>query len=142
MKNKKSNDFTVNIRVKLAGLWTALMLLYIYCDIYSNFRTGFLEEAMSGKMGPFDVSQITLAAFGFLMVIPILMIPACLFIKANIVKWVNIIVGSLYALVNIGNLIGETWLYYWIYGILELAATVCIIIFAFKWEKEEAINHD
>ena len=142
MKNKKLNDFTVNLRVKLAGLWTALMLLYIYCDIYSTFRTGFLEEAMAGKMGPFDVSQITLAAFGALMLIPILMIPACLFIKANIIKWANIIVGIIYALVNIGNLIGETWVYYWLYGILELAVTVSIIIFALKWEKTEGINND
>ena len=142
MKNKKLNNFKLNIRVKLAGLWTALMLLYIYCDIYSTFRTGHLEEAIAGKMGPFDVSQITLAVFGMLMIVPIFMIPACLFLKANIVKLANIIIGIVYALVNIGNLVGETWLYYWIYGIFELAATVCIIIFAFKWEKEECIHND
>jgi len=139
-QDKKPNALAVNQRVKLAGLWTALMLLYIYCDIYSFHRTGYMEEMLAGKIGPFGVSQGVLAAFGVLMVIPALMIPACLLLKANIAKWANVVIGVLYALVNIGNLVGETWIYYWIYGILELAVTVGIIIMASKWAKEESCN--
>jgi len=142
VKNKKLNEFTANIRIKLAGLWITLMLFYIYCDIYSMFRTGHLEEAMSGKMGPFEVSQVTLAIFGVLMIIPALMVPACLFLKARITKWINIIIGGLYILVNIGNLIGETWVYYWIYGIFELMLTIFIIIVATKWSKKDNCNAD
>jgi hypothetical protein len=125
----------MNTKIKLAGLWITLMLLYIYCDIYSFHRTGYINEMIAGKIGPFEVSQGLLAAFGMLMIIPALMVSACLFLKASINKWVNIVAGILYALVNIGNLIGETWAYYWIYGIIELLITVLIIIVAFKWEK-------
>jgi len=137
---KKLSESTASTRVKLAGLWTTLMLLYIYCDIYSTFRTGYLEEAMAGKMGPFEVSQGTLAAFGALMIIPALMVAFSLFAKAAAVKRVSVIVGAVYTLVNLGNLVGETWAYYWIYGILELALTIIIVIFAAKYPKEENDN--
>ena len=122
------------------GLWITLMLLYIYCDIYSFHRTGYIEEMIANKIGPFEVSQGLLAAFGVLMIIPVLMIPVCLFLKTKINKWLNIVVGILYTLVNIGNLIGETWIYYWIYGLIETAITIIIIITAFKWKKEEMNN--
>ena len=139
-QNKKLTAFTVNIRVKLAGLWTTLMLLYIYCDIYSTFRTGHLQEVMAGKIGPFEVNQATLAFWGALMIPTALMVTVSLFAKAGVVKWGSIIIGILYTFVNIGNLVSETWVYYWMYGILELALTIFIIIVAAKWPKEEKTN--
>jgi len=39
----------------------------------------------------------------------------------------------LFALVSIGNLVGESWAYYWIYGVIEFLVTVLIVIKAFKW---------
>ena len=124
-------------RFKLIGLWITLMLLYIYCDIYSFHRTGYIDEMSAGKIGPFEVSQGLLAAFGALMIIPTLMILVCLFLNQKINKWFNIVIGALYTLVNIGNLVGETWVYYWIYGLIETAITVIVIITAIKWKKEE-----
>jgi len=140
-QNKKLNDSPVNHRVKLAGLWTTLMLLYIYCDIYSTFRTGQLEDAMAGMIGPFTVSQATLAILGALMIPAALMVAVSLFAKAGVVKWGSIGVGILYTFVNIANLVGETWIYYWLYGILELAITVFIVIFAAKWPREDGVEN-
>ncbi len=139
-KNEELKSYIVNPRLKLVGLWCTLMLLYIYCDIYSFHRPGYVSEMIAGMLGPFNVSQVILAAFGMLMAVPALMIPSCLFLKARIAIWVNIIVGALYTLVNIGNLTGETWVYYWIYGILEIAVTIGIIITAIKWDKEDTNN--
>ena len=140
-ENQKLMIFKVNLRLKLVGLWCTLMLFYIYCDIYSLHRPGYINEMTEGLIGPFHVNQEVLAVLGLLMVIPALMIPACLYLKARIAKWSNIVVGALYTLVNIGNLLGETWAYYWIYGILEIAVTIGIMITATKWDKED-INND
>jgi hypothetical protein len=131
---KTQSEKAVNIRLKLMGLWITLMLLYIYCDIYSFFRTGLLEEIAAGKIGLFDVSQGMLVVTGVLMIIPALMVPVCLFLKEKAVKWVSVIVGIVYTLVNVGNIVGETWAYYWIYGIIELVFTIGIVIFALKWK--------
>ncbi len=127
----------INIQIKLAGLWTTLMLLYIYCDIYSFHRTGYINEMMADKIGPFDVSQGILAVFGALMLIPALMLPVNLFMNSKAAKIINIISGILYSIVNIGNLIGETWVYYWIYGITEMVITILIIITAIKIKKKD-----
>jgi hypothetical protein len=137
---KKLESFKANTRMKLTGLWVALMLLYIYCDIYSFHRPGYVGEMIAGEIGPFEVNQGVLAAFGVLMALPALMIPACLFLKARTAKWVNIVVGVLYTLVHVGNLVGGTWAYYWIYGILEIIVTIGIIIVAVKWTREENQN--
>jgi hypothetical protein len=139
-QDSKLENGKVSVRVKLAGLWIALMLLYIYCDIYSFHRTGYINEIIAGRIGFFEVSQGILAAFGALMAIPALMIPACLFLKTRAVRCVNIVIGILYLLVNIGNLAGEAWAYYWIYGVLEIGVTVGVIIVAAKWRKESAEN--
>ena len=69
-----------------------------------------------------------------------LMVAVSLFAKAEVVRWASIIIGILYTFVNIGNLVSETWVYYWMYGILELALTIFIIIVAAKWPKEESPN--
>jgi len=68
-------------QTRLTGLWITLVLLYVYCDIYSFHRPGYVADMTAGKIGPFDVSQGTLAGFGVLMAVPILMIPACLLLK-------------------------------------------------------------
>ena len=73
---------------------------------------------------------------GILMAIPSLMIIANIFIKLIAIKWINIIAGILYTLVNIGNIIGEKWAYYIIYGVIEIIITVLIIIKSIKWPKK------
>jgi hypothetical protein len=129
-------DIKLNTRTILIGLWTALMLLYIYCDIFSFFRPNHINEIIAGFMGPFQINQISLMVSALLMAVPVLMIIANLFIKMVIIKWINIIAGIVYTLVNIGNIIGEKWAYYLIYGVIEIGITLLIIIKSVKWPKK------
>jgi len=50
-------EMKINVRMKLSALWAALMLMYIYADWFSLFRTGQIEEMISGQMGPFPATQ-------------------------------------------------------------------------------------
>ena len=118
--------------LKLMGLWITLMFLYVYCDIYSFHRTGYVNEVIAGMIGPFAVSQGLLVAFGLMMIVPALMIPACLFLKPVASRRLNIVVGIVYTVVNACNLVGETWVYYWIYGVVEIALTTCIVVFSIR----------
>jgi hypothetical protein len=129
-------DIKFSTRTILMGLWITLMLLYIYCDIYSFFRPNHINEINDGFMGPFQINQISLVIAAMMMAIPALMIVANLFIRLVIIKWINIIAGIVYTLVNIGNIIGETWAYYLTYGVIEIMITVLIIINSIKWPKK------
>ena len=36
----EKQDMVINVKMKIAGLWAALMLLYLYADHFSLFRPG------------------------------------------------------------------------------------------------------
>lgn len=126
-------DVKIHVKMKLSALWVALMLLYIYADILSLFRPGQVEEMLDGRMGPFAVTQGSLLTASILMIIPAVMVFLSIALKPAVNRWANIILGALYTLVNISNLMGETWIYYIIFGIVEIALTLLIIRYAWRW---------
>jgi len=80
-------DDSVRVKVRLAGLWTAMMLLYVYADFLSLFRPGQIAEIESGKIGPFDVSQSSLLIASLVVILPALMIALTLTIVATAWNW-------------------------------------------------------
>ena len=114
------------------------MFLYIYADHFSLFRTGQIEEMISGRIGPFPVTQGSLLAFSILMMIPAVMVFLSLALKPTVSRWANIILGVLYTLVNISNLIGETWVYYIVFGVVEIVLTFLIVWYAWNWRTPRA----
>ena len=137
-KTTEMEDVKINVKMKISALWAALMLLYIYGDIFSLYRPGQLEEMMSGRMGPFPVTQGSLLAASLLMVIPAVMVFLSLTVKPNVNRWANIILGVLYTFVNISNLVGETWVFYIFSGLVEIVLTILIVGYAWKWRNPES----
>lgn len=126
-------DIKLDTKIVIAGLWIVLMLLYLYCDIFSFFKTDTINRILSGFIGPFKANQMTLLAFSLLMIIPAIMVFLSLIIRSSVNRWINIIAGIVYTLVGIGNMIGETWIYYIVFVIIELMLTISIIIISIKW---------
>ena len=145
MKTKKNEDMPedrkVNIKVKLALLWVALMFLYIYNDIFSLFQPGHVADLVDGQLEGVRFTQSLLFGAAVLMAIPSFMVLMSLTLKARANRLVNIIVGILHILVLIGTQFvgeGETW-YYWRFNeLLEALFLVLIIITAWKWPVAEA----
>ena len=123
--------------MKLAALWVAMMLLYIYADILSLFRPGQIDEMIKGLMVPFPVTQGSLLVASILMIITAVMVFLSLTLKPKIDRWANITLGVLYTSVNISNLIGETWTYYIFFGITEIVLTILIVWYAWRWTNPE-----
>ena len=126
-KTTETEDVKINVKMKLSALWVALMLVYIYADIFSLYRPGQIEEMISGRMGPFPVTQGSLLLASILMMIPAVMVFLSLTLKPKVNRWANIILGVLYTLVNISNLIGETWAFYIFFGVVEIVLTFLIV---------------
>src|SRR5687767_12124279 len=132
-KTTKMEDMKINVKMKLSALWIAMMLLYIYADILSLFRPGQIEEMIEGLMGPFPVTQGSLLTASILMIIPAVMVFLSLTLRPKVNRRANVTLGILYTLVNISNLIGETWAYYIFFGIIEIVLTLLIVWYAWKW---------
>ena len=136
-KTAEKEVVKINVKMKLSALWVALMLIYAYADILSLFKAGAIEKMMDGFMGPFPVTQGSLLSASILMMIPAVMVFLALTLKSKVNRWVNIILGVLYTFVNISNLIGETWIYYISFVVVEIALTLLIIWFAWRWRNPE-----
>jgi hypothetical protein len=130
-------DVPINVKLKLSALWVAMMLLYIYADILSLFRPGQVEEIIEGRMGPFAATQVSLLTATILMTIPAVMVFLSLIMKPKASRRANIIFGVLYTLVNISNLIGESWAYYLFFGAVEIVLTLMIVWYAWRWPEQE-----
>jgi len=133
----KKEDVKIAVQVMLSALWAALMFLYIYADHFSLFKPGQIEEMVAGRMGPFPVTQSSLLSAAILMLIPAVMIFLSLALKPKVGRWVNIILGVLYTTVNVWNLVGETWVFYIVIGIVEMALTLLIVGYAWTWRNSE-----
>ena len=134
----EKQDVKINVKMKLSALWVALMLIYIYADILSLFKTGAIEKMMHGFMGPFPVTQGSLLSAAILMSIPAVMVFLSLTLKPKVNRWANIILGVLFTFVNISNLIGETsWIFYISFVVVEITLTLLIVGYAWKWTNPE-----
>ena len=127
----------VDTKLKLAAAWMALIALFIYADFLSLYRPGQIDEIRRGVMGPLDVSQATLVLASLIVIIPAVMIILSLLLPARVGRLLNLVLAILYTLVNIGNLVGEGWVYYVLFGIAEIAITVYIFLTAWRWPPKE-----
>ncbi len=126
----------VDTKLVIMSAWIVLMCLYIYCDIFSLYRPGSIESISRGKMGFLDVSQTSLFIASVLMVIPIMMILVSILASARINRIINLVTSTIYLLVNIANLVSETWGYYYLFGLLEVGMVVFIFIKSLRWPRQ------
>ena len=136
-------DPKVNIKVKLSGLWVAVVFLYIYVDYYSLFVPGVLEKMIEGVVADTGIqitTEFLLSGLAFVM-IPTLMIVLSLTLKAKANRWTNIIVGILQIVVVLGsNFIGKPEAHYLFGSGVELVLLLLIVWFAWKWPKQEMVE--
>ena len=132
-------DSQLNIKIKLAGLWTASMFLFIYVDYFGLFIPGVLEKMIEGEVAHtgIEVSQLFLLGVIILMTVSTLMIPVSLMLSARPNRWMNVIVGSLEIVVLLVGVIGESWLFYIFGTIVEIALISIIIWLAWNWPQQE-----
>lgn len=133
-------DVKINVKIKLAGLWAAVMFLYVYGDLFGFYKPGFIEEIISGELAiGFQITQVFLVGTTIFMAIPSVMVFLSLALKAKVNRWTNIILGIVYTVVMIVTmLIPGAWAYYIVLGIVEIVLTVLIVWYAWKWPKQEA----
>lgn len=130
----------VNMKVKLALIWVALMFLYIYNDIFSMYQPGHVKDLVEGHLEGVKFTQPLLFGAAILMAFPSFMVLMSLTLKAKANRLVNIIIGTLHILILIGTQFvgeGETWYYWRFYELLEGLILALIVWTAWKWPVTE-----
>lgn len=132
------NDIEVNVKLKLAALWTSFMFLYIYVDYFHLYMPGSIEEIMAGKMFVFDITQVALLIGLASVTIPALMIFLSVALAAKVNRWTNIIVAAVYIPFTLFNLAGESWVHMAFGAVVEVVLLLLVISYAWKWPKQGA----
>lgn len=126
-------DVKVNIKVKLAALWTAFMFLYIYVDYFGLYMPGHLDSILAGKMWVIDITPVILFAALASVTIPALMIFLTVALVAKVNRWTNIIVAAVYIPYSLFNLAGEAWMHMYFAAVVEVVLLLLIIRYAWMW---------
>ncbi|HSJ82672.1 MAG TPA: DUF6326 family protein [Acidimicrobiia bacterium] len=124
----------VNVRMKISALWTAMLFVFAYVDIFSLYRADFRADIEAGAIGGFTVNQSFLLGTTIYVVIPCLMVFATLVLRPRDNRIVNIALSSVYALTIIAGAIGE-WNYYILGSAIEVVLLAAIGYYAWTWPK-------
>lgn len=131
------DDPPVPVRLRLALLWVAMLLVVAYVDVFMFFRADVLEAALDGEVSgtAFAVGQgFLVGALGY--VLPaILMVVASLYLRARALRTTTLVLAPLYAASIVWFCVGETWVYYLTGSAVEVVLLVAITATAWRWRR-------
>lgn len=124
----------VNVRIKISALWTSIMFVFAYVDLFSLYRPDFRADIEAGEIAGFTIGQGFLLACTAYILIPSLMVFLALVLRPQCNRIANISLGIVYALTIIGASIGE-WNYFVLGSAVEVALLGAIGYYAWTWPK-------
>ena len=130
----KCEPSNVSVRTKISALWTAMLFVFAYVDIFSLYRRDFRADLEAGEIGGFTVDQAFLLGTSVYVVIPSLMVYGALVLRPAVNRIANIALGVLYALTIVAGAIGE-WSYYIFGSAIEVALLAAVVYYASTWPK-------
>lgn len=136
----KLQDFSINVKFKLAALWTSVMFCYVYGDFFSLFLPNRLQNLMNGVSGVGATTPLKLLMFAVLMTLPSLMIFLSLALKAKTNRRLNIALGIFYTAVMMlvgATSIGEWKIFYTYLAVVEIILTSLIVGLAWSWQRKD-----
>ena len=123
-----------DVRIKLSGLWVALMLTYLLGDVLRIFAGDFV----AGEFGGMQAGQALFIAAALFMLIPIVMVVLSLTLKYPAIRWVTIIAAIVLFGLNLVGLPTYPSLYDQFLIVVGLVFNALTIWYAWKWRKQEA----
>ena len=126
----------VNIKIKLAALWTAVMFCYVYGDYFQLYTPGKVDNLLNGANILDSPTKLLMASI--LMAIPSLMIALSVLLKPKISRLLNIIFGILFTLLMLliaFNSLTAWYSFYVFLALLESIITTVIVYYAWTWPK-------
>ncbi len=134
------HDTAVEVKVVLSGLWTSVLLVFAYVDIFGFFRADVLRGALSGEVpgAGLVIDQTFLVLATLFVLVPVLMVVVSLLAPARINRAANVVVSLVYAATVALLILGETWIYYILGSVVEVLLLLTIARVAWAWPGRSA----
>lgn len=131
----KFEPATVNVRTKISALWTSMLFVFAYVDLFSLYRPDFRADLEAGEVGGFTLNQSFLLGTTAYVVIPSLMVFSTLVLHPRLNRVANIALGIVYIVTIVIGAVGE-WSYYILGSVVEVAMLAAIVYYAWTWPKQ------
>ena len=119
----------VDVRIKLSGLWVALMLTYLLGDVLRIFSGDF----QAGEVSGLQVTQAMYLGLAVLLVLPIFMVFLSLTVRYPLIRWANIVLAILLFVFNLIGLPTYPSLYDKCLIVVGLVFNVLTVWYAWRW---------
>jgi hypothetical protein len=125
---------TVDVRLKIAALWTAVMFVFAYVDLFSLYRPDVRAGLEAGKVFVFDVGQTFLFFTTLYVILPSLMIYLSLVLPRRVNQPLNVALAAVYAVTIAGSAVGE-WAYFVLGSAVEAVLLGALVYHAWTWRE-------
>ncbi len=122
----------------LSTLWISTTLNYLYADLMGFMDMNMLAQYLTGTVNGITMTGGFLIGAALFMQIPIMMIFLSRVLKRKGNRRANIIAGIIMTVVQAATLlVGVPTGYYLVFSLIEIAATLFITWYAWKWPRED-----
>ncbi|MDI3262021.1 MAG: DUF6326 family protein [Fulvimonas sp.] len=129
---RRLEDFKVPVKLKLAALWTSVMVCYLYNDYFNLYVPGTLKSMLDRP-----ATQGMLLGYMAMTIGACLMPALSLLLKPAPSRWLNIVLGLAYTAILI-LLMPGTWLFYQAMSAVEIVLQLAAAWQAWRWPRADA----
>jgi hypothetical protein len=128
-------------KVLLSTLWVFAVFNYLYADIVTLMDSQVLKMLLTGQVGAMRMTRGLLLGAAVLVETAIAMVLLSRVLAYRLNRWANILVGATHtAAVTLSVFLGggTPALYYLFFATIEVACTLFIIWYAWRWKPATA----
>ena len=122
----------VETRVRLSALWTTVMLLVAFVDLFSLYRADVRANIEAGQMFVFEIGETFLLGVIVYVAVPTLMIALSVLLPRRVVRPLTLVIAPLFALTIVGGAVGEMG-YYVLGSAIELVLLAVVMVISVRW---------
>lgn len=130
-------DTKIDVKIKLAALWTAVTLCYLYGDYFELYVPEKVSGLVSGE-NLLDTPTKLLSA-SVLLAIPAVMVFLSVFLQPGVNRWLNILTGLFFTAIMVSIAVTSLmpWRAFYVFlAVVESIITAIIVWTAWHWPRQ------
>jgi hypothetical protein len=124
--------------IKISVLWLFASIAFLAHQILVLMEPGIIAHLMAGEAEGQKIGPELILFSAILMLVPMLMAFLSLTLKDSMNRWVNIIVGAVFAVLWLVGVVDAAQSAYWGEALMTLSAVVAsVLIVWYSWKSKQ-----
>jgi len=128
------------LKMKISVLWLFYVVALIAYMTLAGFEPGALQKVIEGEIDGMKITPELMLLFAILFLAPLVMAVLSLTLKDKANRWTNLIVGTVFVIIQIAALaetVAQPSAWMILMEISKLIAPALIVWYAYKWPKQK-----